>query len=83
MLLIEEADIPALENAEISANCFGLAVSAKDGKPAKLAIVDESGAVLESGEAVAKAAWMLMLLARRNFLEGLGHVRVFWPERSF
>lgn len=79
MLIIDPADIPAFANADLSANAFGIEAKTKDGKPARLAIVDESGSVLEAGENVQKAAWLLMLLARRNFLEGNGHVRVYRP----
>lgn len=80
MLLINLEDIPAFANVDLSANAFGIEAKTKDGKPAKLAIVDESGAVLEAGADVGKAAWLLMLLARRNFLEGNGHVRVRRPQ---
>jgi hypothetical protein len=79
MLLIDPNEIPAFANVDLSANCFGIEAKTKDGRPAKLAVVDESGAVLESGADVEKAAWLLMLLARRNFLEGNGHVRVHRP----
>jgi hypothetical protein len=80
MLLINLEDIPALANADLSANAFGIEAKTKDGKPARLAIVDESGVVLESGADVGKAAWLLMRLALRNFLEGNGHVRVYRPN---
>lgn len=79
MLLINLEDIPALTNAKLSATCAGIVAETPDGRPAKLAVVDESGAVLEAGEDVEKAAWLLMLLARRNFLEGNGHIRVYRP----
>lgn len=80
MLIIDLDQIPAFANADLSANAFGIEARTKDGKPAQLAIVDGSGAVLESGADVHKAAWLLMLLARRNFLEGNGHVRVYRPQ---
>lgn len=80
MLIIDLDQIPAFANADLFANAFGIEARTKDGKPAQLAIVDGSGAVLESGADVHKAAWLLMLLARRNFLEGNGHVRVYRPQ---
>jgi hypothetical protein len=80
MLIIDPAEIPAFKSCELSANCAGIQAITKDGKPAMLAVVDESGAVLESGAEVMRAAWLLMLLARRNFLEGKGHVRVHRPQ---
>jgi hypothetical protein len=76
MLIIDLDDIPAFAQAELSATCAGIKACTKDGKPARLAIVDEAGQVLEAGADVERAAWLLMLLARRNFLEGNGHVRV-------
>lgn len=79
MLIIELNDIPAFENADLSATCAGIQARTKDGRPARLAVVDEAGQVLEAGAEVERAAWLLMLLARRNFLEGNGHVRVYRP----
>lgn len=79
MLLIDPNEIPAFANIDLSANCFGIEAKTKDGKPAKFAVVDESGVILESGADVNKAAWMLMRLALRNFLEGNGHLRVHRP----
>lgn len=80
MLIVDLADIPALPNVDLSANAFGIEAKTKDGKPARMAFVDESGAVLEAGADVEKAAWLLMRLALRNFLEGNGHVRVYRPQ---
>lgn len=79
MMLTSETPIPPIGNATLSANCFGLSVSTKEGKKAHLAIVDEQGEVLEMGEDVRVAVWLLMLNARNNFLEGLGHLRVLAP----
>jgi hypothetical protein len=80
MLLINPSEIPAFEHVDLSANCFGIEAKTKDGKPARLAVVDESGAVLESGADVKQAAWLLMLLAWRNYLEGNGHVTITRPQ---
>lgn len=64
--------------AIISAVCFeGLRVQTKEGKPAKLAIIDEDGNVIESGEAVAKEAWNVTLASYKNMMIGQGHLRVF------
>jgi hypothetical protein len=79
MLLIDPSEIPAFEHVDLSANCFGIEAKTKDGKPARFAIVDESGKVLEAGENVNKAAWVMMRLALRNFLEGNGHLRIYQP----
>lgn len=79
MLILDPNDIPALPNAKLTATSAGITAETRDGRKARLAIVDEAGAVLEAGDDVEKAAWLLMLLARRNFLEGNGHVRVYRP----
>lgn len=80
MLIINPAEIPAFANVDLSANCCGIQAKTKDGKPAALAVVDESGAVLASGADVVQAVWLLMLLAWRNYLEGNGHIRVTRPQ---
>jgi hypothetical protein len=79
MLIINPAEIPAFKTCDLSANCSGIQATTKDGKPAMLAIVDETGAVLAAGADVRQAAWSLMLLAYRNYLEGNGHIRVRRP----
>lgn len=62
----------------ISAICFeGLRVQTKDGKNCKLAIIDDEGNVIESGEAVAKEAWNVTLASYKNMMIGQGHLRVF------
>lgn len=67
-----------LETAQISAVCFeGLKVTLKDGRPARLAIIDDDGNVVEAGNAVAKEAWNVTLASYKNMLIGKGHLRVF------
>lgn len=80
MLITEDLEAPPLRNAVLSANCFGLYVETKNQRKAYLAIVDERGNVLEMGDHVEQAAWILMLQARNNFLMGLGHQRAFGPS---
>ena len=61
---------------EISAVSFqGLSVSV-DGRPARLAVVDESGQVLEAGPTIADAVWDVSIRSYREFLLGSGHLRV-------
>lgn len=76
MLIIDPHEIPVIPHAELSATCAGIQARTKDGRPAFLAIVDQHGNVLASGANVERAAWLLMCLAQRNFLEGKGHIRV-------
>lgn len=54
----------------------GFTVTGRDGRPARLAIIDDQGNVLESGESVAREAWAVTLACHRNYLQGLGHLRV-------
>jgi hypothetical protein len=66
-----------LSNAAISAVCFeGLTVTTTDGKQAKLAIIDEDGKIIESGSTVAREVWNVTLACYKNFLQGMGHLRV-------
>lgn len=82
MMLPETAPVPELANAALFANCFGITATTKDGTPALLAVVDEQGNILESGPHVARAAWLIMLRAWNNFLEGKGHLKVRIPSAT-
>lgn len=69
--------VGALEHAVMSAVIFeGLRVQTADGRPAKLAIIDEAGNVVECGDAVAQEAWNVASASYRNYLIGNGHLRV-------
>lgn len=69
--------VGTLENAVMSAVIFeGLRVQTTDGRPAKLAIVDEAGNIVECGDAVAEEAWNVAIASYKNFLAGNGHLRV-------
>ena len=69
--------VGTLENAVMSAVIFeGLRVETADGRPAKLAIIDEAGKVVECGDAVAEEAWNVAIASYKNFLAGNGHLRV-------
>lgn len=68
---------PPLQASRISATIStGFSVATLDGRPARLAIVDESGNVIEAGEAVAWAAWRVCIAAQENFWQGEGHLVV-------
>lgn len=53
----------------------GLSVSV-NGKPARLAIIDDNGHVLAAGTDVAKEAEAVSVNSYRNFLKGKGFLRV-------
>lgn len=75
MITIPKTD--TLQAAEISAVIHqGLTVKTRDGKPARLAIIDEDGNVIESGSAVEREAWNVAIASYMNFQIGQGHLRV-------
>lgn len=47
-----------------------------DGKPARLAILDDAGNVIAAGDQVAKEAEAVALNCYRNYLKGQGFLRV-------
>jgi len=67
----------ALKASNISATISqGYTVTTADGRPAKLAIIDDQGNVVESGEAVRQELWNVCIKTQRNFWIGQGHLRV-------
>jgi hypothetical protein len=54
----------------------GLSVRMRDGKPARLAIVDEDGQVVECGAAVERECFNVAVQVYRNFWIGQGHLTV-------
>jgi len=76
-MCIGEIKIGTLEHAQLSAVIFeGLQVQTADGRPARLAILDEAGNVIECGDQVAEEAWNVAIASYKNFLRGNGHLRV-------
>lgn len=53
----------------------GLSVTV-NGKPARLAILDDDGNIIAAGAQVAKEAEAVALNCYRNFLKGKGYLRV-------
>lgn len=73
----ESVPNPQLQASRISATIStGFNVATVDGKPARLAIVDENGKVIEAGADVAWAAWRVCIEAQENFWQGQGHLVV-------
>lgn len=69
--------VPDVDACTISAVSYaGLSVMTKDGRPATLAVIDNTGKVLASGPQIEHAAWEVSVRAYRNFLMGTGHLRV-------
>ena len=66
-----------LEHGFISANVTsGYQFTTIDGRPARLAIIDDQGNVVESGDAVAREAWNVCIAVIKNFKIGQGHIVV-------
>ena len=66
---------------EISAVSYqGLSV-ATNGRPARLAVIDDNGQVIEAGPAISKAVWDVAINSYRQFLMGTGHLRVVAKPR--
>lgn len=66
-----------LANAVISGVTYrGLTVTTRDGRPARLAILDEHGNVIDVGDDVACECWNVAIACHRNFLIGQGHLVV-------
>lgn len=68
---------PQLRASSIRATIStGFTATTATGKPARLAIIDEAGNVIEAGPDVAWAAWKVCIEAQENFWEGMGHLVV-------
>lgn len=68
---------PPLEACQIQATVStGFVVKTREGAPARLAIIDEHGNVIEAGKNVEQAAWRLCVEVQENFWEGKGHLVV-------
>lgn len=66
-----------LQHAQLTGAIYnGLTATTRDGKPARLAIIDEEGTIIESGLAVAREAWRVAIQVHTNFLRGTGHLIV-------
>ncbi|MDR6504066.1 hypothetical protein J2785_007260 [Burkholderia ambifaria] len=73
----DEPESGDLKNSTISAVSYaGFSVTDANGEPAKLAVLDKDGNVLDAGASVAIAAWNVAILAYRNLLKGTGHLVV-------
>lgn len=68
---------PMIEGASIKATVStGFTAFDPEGKPARMAIVDEQGNILAVGNDVAWAAWRVCVAVQENFWEGQGHLVV-------
>ena len=76
--------VDTLQNAQLTGTIWsGLTVTTRDGKPALLAIIDEAGNIIESGPAVARECWNVVLQVHRNYLQDKGHLIVHSTPPGF
>jgi hypothetical protein len=52
----------------------GITATTLDGKPARLAIIDDNGNILDAGLPVAKEVWHLVIGLHLNMLRATGHI---------
>lgn len=68
---------PTITGASLKATVStGFTFTSADGKPARMAIVDEHGNILAVGDDVSWAAWRVCVEVQENFWEGQGHLVV-------
>lgn len=74
---MSQSPADALQNAQLMGTIYnGFTVTTRDGKPARLAIIDEAGNIIDSGTAVARECWQIAINVHTNFLRGTGHIIV-------
>lgn len=75
--MITHHQIDSLQNAVVSGVVHeGITVRTRDGRRARLAVIDDDGNVLESGRIVEREVWAVAVQVHENFLAGKGHLRV-------
>ncbi len=80
MKMAKHPTVP-LARAQMSAVLHeGITVTLADGRKGQLAIVDDSGAIVECGPNVATHAWNLTADCIDNMLRGMGHLRTYTPK---
>ncbi len=78
--MIGQQPTGSLQSVIISAVAHeGLTVTV-DGRPARLAVVDDEGQIVVAGSQVAREAEAVAINSYRNFLQGTGHLRVLSPS---
>lgn len=75
--MLEAMPNPVIPGAIISGNVStGYRAAADDGRPLRLALVDEAGQVVAAGDAVAWGAWRVCVQVQEQFWQGHGHLIV-------
>ena len=75
--MISEPKTGRLERVVISGAAHeGLTITTRDGRRARLAVVDDAGNIIEAGPHVEREAYAIAVGVYRNFLVGKVHIRV-------
>jgi hypothetical protein len=80
MFGITADEAPPLKNSILHSNLNTLKATTRDGKPARIAIIDEDGNILDVGQHVADAVRIVTVASYNNFLRGKGHLVSRNPE---
>ncbi|MBJ9673331.1 hypothetical protein [Burkholderia gladioli] len=68
---------------EISAVSYqGLSVTTGSGEPARLAVVDAHGNIVDASPEVARVAFDAAVRSYRNFLIGTGHIKILTKPQA-
>lgn len=51
-------------------------ITTPDGRPARLAIIDDAGNVVAAGDDVTRDCWLVAIEAQENLWKGMGHLKV-------
>lgn len=66
-----------LEHCWISANVnTGFRFTTADGRPVRLAVVDDQDNVIEAGDTLSSEAWNVCIDTMKKFMVGMGHIVV-------
>lgn len=77
LLVITTPKTGTLDHAVLSGVAHeGLTVTTRDGRRARLAVIDDDGNIIEAGPSVERETWNVVIAVYRNFLAGRGHLRV-------
>ncbi|EQM66084.1 hypothetical protein QYE80_08265 [Pseudomonas tohonis] len=75
--MLEALPNPSIDGAVISANVStGFRPTCTEGKPLRMALINEEGNVVAAGEDVAWAAWRVCVEVQENFWQCKGHLVV-------
>ena len=65
----------ALQHTQLTGTIHsGITATTLDGKPARLAIIDDDGNILDAGLPVAREVWHLVIGVHLNMLRATGHI---------